>query len=57
MSKVLFSSFQAGDFFYSTRSSATAQQREIEAHSISEESVDTPLLLEQVQTAATVLYS
>ena len=57
MSKVLFSSFQAGEFFYSIRSSATAQQREIEAHSISEESVDTPLLLEQVRTAATVLYS
>ncbi|KAJ9704218.1 hypothetical protein PVL29_002676 [Vitis rotundifolia] len=38
---------KAGEFFYSTRSSATAQQREIEAHSISEESVDTPLLLEQ----------
>ncbi|RVW93224.1 V-type proton ATPase subunit a3 [Vitis vinifera] len=38
---------KAGEFFYSIRSSATAQQREIEAHSISEESVDTPLLLEQ----------
>ncbi|CAA7391972.1 unnamed protein product [Spirodela intermedia] len=38
---------KAGEFFYSAQSDATAQQREIEARSVGDESIDRPLLLEQ----------
>ncbi|OVA20380.1 ATPase [Macleaya cordata] len=38
---------KAGEFFYSARSNATAQQREIEARQVGEGSLDSPLLLEQ----------
>ncbi|URE01644.1 vacuolar proton translocating ATPase 100 kDa [Musa troglodytarum] len=38
---------KAGEFFYSAQSSATAQQREIEARQIGDGSLDSPLLLEQ----------
>ncbi|KAI3959112.1 hypothetical protein MKX01_023788 [Papaver californicum] len=38
---------KAGEFFYTARSSATAQQREIEARQSTEGSLDSPLLLEQ----------
>ncbi|XP_057966146.1 V-type proton ATPase subunit a3 [Malania oleifera] len=38
---------KAGEFFYSAQRSATAQQREIESRVTGEESIDTPLLLEQ----------
>lgn len=40
--------FQAGEFFYSAQSSATAQQREIDARQTGDGSLDSPLLLEQV---------
>ncbi|KAF6160529.1 hypothetical protein GIB67_019469 [Kingdonia uniflora] len=39
--------FQAGEFFYSTQSDAAAQQREIEVQNVGEESINSPLLLEQ----------
>ena len=45
----LFYSFQAGEFFSSAQSSAAAQQREIEVQPMGERSMDSPLLLEQVQ--------
>ncbi|TQE06307.1 hypothetical protein C1H46_008076 [Malus baccata] len=38
---------KAGEFFHSAQSSAVLQQRENESHDISDESLDTPLLLEQ----------
>ncbi|CAL9161735.1 unnamed protein product [Musa hybrid cultivar] len=38
---------KAGEFFYSAQSSATAQQREIEARQTGDGSLDSPLLLEQ----------
>ncbi|CAA6656404.1 unnamed protein product [Spirodela intermedia] len=38
---------KAGEFFYSAQSDAAAQQREIEARSVGDESIDRPLLLEQ----------
>ncbi|KAK9286858.1 hypothetical protein L1049_015264 [Liquidambar formosana] len=38
---------KAGEFFHSAQSTAMAQQSEIESHPIGEESLDTPLLLEQ----------
>lgn len=46
---ISFVSFQAGEFFCSAQSSAAAQQREFEARNTGEGSVDSPLLLEQVQ--------
>ncbi|KAI3953431.1 hypothetical protein MKW92_001188 [Papaver armeniacum] len=42
---------KAGEFFYTARSSATAQQREIEARQSGEGSLDSPLLLEQEMSA------
>ncbi|RZC44708.1 hypothetical protein C5167_037656 [Papaver somniferum] len=42
---------KAGEFFYTARSSATAQQREIEARQFGEGSLDSPLLLEQEMSA------
>lgn len=44
---ILFS-FQAGEFFESAQRNASFQQREIEASSIGEGSIESPLLLEQV---------
>ncbi|XP_042508685.1 V-type proton ATPase subunit a2 [Macadamia integrifolia] len=38
---------KAGEFFSTAQSSATAQQREIEARQVGEVSIDSPLLLEQ----------
>ncbi|KAB2635546.1 V-ATPase subunit A3 [Pyrus ussuriensis x Pyrus communis] len=38
---------KAGEFFHSAQSSAVSQQRENESRDISDESLDTPLLLEQ----------
>ncbi|THU67042.1 hypothetical protein C4D60_Mb05t20490 [Musa balbisiana] len=38
---------KAGEFFYSAQSSATAQQREIDARQTGDGSLDSPLLLEQ----------
>lgn len=38
---------KAGEFFHSAQSTAAAQQEEIESHHTGEESIDTPLLLEQ----------
>ena len=43
---------QAGEFFHSTKSIAAVQQRELEAESLGEGSIDSPLLLEQVRTRA-----
>lgn len=42
------SCFQAGEFFHSAQSNATAQQRENESHQSADGSLDSPLLLEQV---------
>ncbi|THG16139.1 hypothetical protein TEA_006581 [Camellia sinensis var. sinensis] len=42
---------KAGEFFYSAQNSATARQREFGSQQIGEESLDTPLLLEQEMTA------
>ncbi|KAG1362468.1 V-type proton ATPase subunit a3 [Cocos nucifera] len=42
---------KAGEFFYSAQSSATAQQREIEAQQVFDGSLDSPLLLEQESLA------
>lgn len=42
---------KAGEFFYSAQNSATARQREFRSQQIGEESLDTPLLLEQEMTA------
>ncbi|XP_043713377.1 V-type proton ATPase subunit a2-like [Telopea speciosissima] len=42
---------KAGEFFYTAQSSATAQQREIDAHQFDEGSIDSPLLLEQEMSA------
>jgi hypothetical protein len=44
----LFFSFQAGEFFHSAQSNATAQQGELGVQYIAEGSIDSPLLLEQV---------
>ncbi|CAN6481077.1 unnamed protein product [Victoria cruziana] len=38
---------KCGEFFYSARTAATTQQREIEANNLAEDSMDRPLLLEQ----------
>uniref|UniRef100_A0A5B6ZDC6 V-type proton ATPase subunit a n=2 Tax=Davidia involucrata TaxID=16924 RepID=A0A5B6ZDC6_DAVIN len=38
---------KAGEFFHSTQGSATAQQREVGSRQIGEESIETPLLLDQ----------
>ncbi|XP_030447034.2 V-type proton ATPase subunit a3-like isoform X1 [Syzygium oleosum] len=38
---------KAGEFFHSTKSIAAVQQRELEAESLGEGSIDSPLLLEQ----------
>nr|XP_010934090.1 V-type proton ATPase subunit a3 [Elaeis guineensis]XP_029123038.1 V-type proton ATPase subunit a3 [Elaeis guineensis] len=42
---------KAGEFFYAAQSSATAQQREIEAQQVFDGSLDSPLLLEQESLA------
>ena len=51
----LISAFQAGEFFHSAQSSALEQQREYESRPTGEETLETPLLLEQVQ-ASTFLF-
>lgn len=40
--------FQAGEFFYSAHNSASAHHKETEAQLLSSESIDRPLLSEQV---------
>ena len=47
--KIIFC-FQASEYFHSAYSNAIEQQREIESRQIGEESLDTPLLLDQVLT-------
>ncbi|CAN6687401.1 unnamed protein product [Malus baccata var. baccata] len=47
---------KAGDFFHSAQSSAMLHQRENESRDIGDESLDTPLLLEQVEKNVFVVF-